>query len=142
MKVFDMHCDTISAIYEKRKSNLHLDIEKMRKGDYGLQTFALFVDKEAQKDSFCTAQEMAVLFQEEIKKNSQDIAQVFTYKYIEEYEKNCKGSLLIITHSTRILESLSVDYTHVMIEGKIISTGDASLVDKINENGFAEYEAE
>ena len=83
MKVFDMHCDTISAIYEKRKSkdavelrknNLHLDIEKMRKGDYGLQTFALFVDKEAQKDSFCTAQEMAVLFQEEIKKNSQDIA--------------------------------------------------------------------
>ena len=39
MKVFDMHCDTISAIYEKRKSkeavelrknNLHLDIEKMR----------------------------------------------------------------------------------------------------------------
>ena len=104
MKVFDMHCDTISAIYEKRKSkdavelrknNLHLDIEKMRKGDYGLQTFALFVDKEAQKDSFCTAQEMAVLFQEEIKKNSQDIAQVFTYKDIEENEKNGKISALL-----------------------------------------------
>ena len=61
---------------------------------------------------------------------------------IEEYQKRCDGSLLIITHSTKILESLSVDYTHVMIEGKIISTGDASLVDKINENGFAEYEAE
>ena len=38
MKVFDMHCDTISAIYEKRKcnerlelreNNLHLDIEKV-----------------------------------------------------------------------------------------------------------------
>lgn len=104
MKVFDMHCDTISAIYEKRKSkeavelrknNLHLDIEKMRKGDYGLQTFALFVDKEAQKDSFCTAQEMAALFQEEIKKNSQDIAQVFTYKDIEENEKNGKISALL-----------------------------------------------
>lgn len=59
---------------------------------------------------------------------------------IEEYQKNCKGSLLIITHSTKILESLTVDYTHVMIEGKIIETGDASLVDKINESGFAEYE--
>ena len=47
---------------------------------------------------------------------------------IEEYQKNCKGSLLIITHSTKILE------------GKIIETGDASLVDKINESGFAEYE--
>ena len=59
---------------------------------------------------------------------------------IEEYQKNCKGSLLIITHSTKILESLTVDYTHVMVEGKIIETGDASLVDKINESGFAEDE--
>lgn len=59
---------------------------------------------------------------------------------IEKYQKNCKGSLLIITHSTKILESLTVDYTHVMVEGKIIETGDASLVDKINESGFAEYE--
>ena len=59
---------------------------------------------------------------------------------IEEYQKNCKGSLLIITHSTKILESLTVDYTPVMVEGKIIETGDASLVDKINESGFAEYE--
>ncbi len=59
---------------------------------------------------------------------------------IEEYQKNCKGSLLIITHSTKILESLTVDYTHVMVEGKIIETGDASLVDKINESVFAEYE--
>lgn len=59
---------------------------------------------------------------------------------IEEYQKNCKGSLLIITHSTKILESLTVDYTHVMVGGKIIETGDASLVDKINESGFAEYE--
>ena len=59
---------------------------------------------------------------------------------IEEYQKNCKGSLLIITHSTKILELLTVDYTHVMVEGKIIETGDASLVDKINESGFAEYE--
>lgn len=61
---------------------------------------------------------------------------------IEAYQKTCKGSLLIITHSTKILESLSVDYTHVMVEGKIIQTGDASLVDVINEEGFGKYEAE
>lgn len=59
---------------------------------------------------------------------------------IEEYQKNCKGSLLIITHSTKILESLSVDYTHVMVEGKIVQTGGAELVDEINRNGFAKYE--
>ena len=59
---------------------------------------------------------------------------------VEAYQKNCKGSLLIITHSTRILESLHVDQTHIMVDGKIIRTGDASLVDEVNEKGFAEYE--
>ena len=57
---------------------------------------------------------------------------------IEEYQKNCDGGLLIITHSTRILEYLSVDDTHVMVEGRIVKTGDASLVDEINEKGFKE----
>lgn len=57
---------------------------------------------------------------------------------IEEYQKNCDGGLLIITHSTRILEYLSVNDTHVMVEGKIVKTGDASLVDEINEKGFKE----
>lgn len=37
---------------------------------------------------------------------------------IREYQKNSEGSLLVITHSTKILESLPVDYTHVMVEGK------------------------
>lgn len=52
------------------------------------------------------------------------------------FKERCKGSLLIITHATRILESLTVDYTHVMEEGVMVKTGDASLVDEINEKGF------
>ncbi len=104
MKVFDMHCDTISALYEKRrrnemaelrKNNLHLDIEKMKKGNYGLQTFALFVDRDAEDDCFCTAQEMLKLFREEMAKNSKEISQVFTYKDIEENEKIGKISALL-----------------------------------------------
>ena len=57
-------------------------------------------------------------------------------KGISIYKEKCHGSLLIITHSTRILESLSVDVTHVMEEGVSVKNGDASLVDQINENGF------
>ena len=57
-------------------------------------------------------------------------------------EKTCKGSLIVITHSTKILEALHVDYTHVMVEGRIIKTGDASLVEEINENGFGSYETQ
>lgn len=60
-------------------------------------------------------------------------------KGIEEYHKRSDGGLLIITHSTRILESLKVDYTHVMVKGHLVATGGADLVDKINEQGFEKF---
>lgn len=56
------------------------------------------------------------------------------------YRRKCGGSLLIITHSTKILESLMVDQTHIMVEGEIVKTGDASLVEEINRDGFGKYE--
>ncbi len=56
-----------------------------------------------------------------------------------EYQKEKKGGLIIITHNTRILESLPVDYTHILVDGKIVRTGDASLVEEINEKGFEEF---
>ncbi|MGN0433853.1 Fe-S cluster assembly ATPase SufC [Bilifractor sp. LCP19S3_H10] len=60
-------------------------------------------------------------------------------KGVEEYQKNRDGALIIITHSTRILESLHVDATHVLVDGTIVENGDASLVDEINENGFERF---
>ena len=60
-------------------------------------------------------------------------------KGIEEYQKKKDGALLIITHSTKILESLHVDYTHVLVKGNIVHTGDGSLVDEINANGFERF---
>lgn len=60
---------------------------------------------------------------------------------IREYQKeNPDGALLIITHSTRILDALHVDATHIMVNGHIVASGDASLVDKINREGYEEYE--
>ena len=47
--------------------------------------------------------------------------------------------MLVLTHSTRILESLHVDVTHVLADGKMILSGDSSLVEDINENGFEKY---
>ncbi|MCR4605982.1 MAG: Fe-S cluster assembly ATPase SufC [Eubacterium sp.] len=58
---------------------------------------------------------------------------------VKAYQKEVGGALIIITHSTRILESLDVDYTHVLVDGQIVANGDASLVDEINENGFEKY---
>ena len=60
-------------------------------------------------------------------------------KGIEEFQKSQNGSLLIITHSTKILESLTVDKAHILAKGKIIKTGGAELVADINQNGFDKY---
>ncbi len=60
-------------------------------------------------------------------------------KGIEEYKKSVGGSLLIITHNARILESLKVDKTHILVGGTIVHTGDGSLVEEINKEGFEKY---
>ena len=61
-------------------------------------------------------------------------------KGIEAYQKKVGGALLVITHSTKILSALSVDKTHVLVNGSLVADGDASLIDEINDNGFAKYE--
>lgn len=53
------------------------------------------------------------------------------------YRERVHGSLLIITHSTRILEALTVDAAHVMENGVIVKNGGSELVKKINEKGFS-----
>ena len=53
------------------------------------------------------------------------------------FRERTHGSLLIITHSTRILEALNVDAAHVMEKGVIVRNGDAALIDEINKKGFS-----
>ena len=53
--------------------------------------------------------------------------------------KSDENAVLIITHNNRILESLKVDYVHILVDGKIVKTGDSSLADEIEEFGYAKY---
>ena len=55
---------------------------------------------------------------------------------VQLYRERVHGSLLIITHSTRILEALTVDAAHVMENGVIVKNGGEELVEQINESGF------
>ncbi len=55
--------------------------------------------------------------------------------------KNSENSLLIITHNTKILEFLKVDRVHVLMDGRIVTTGGAGLIDRINESGFQQLAA-
>lgn len=59
-------------------------------------------------------------------------------KGIEMY-KSSENSILIITHNMSILESLDVDFVHVLVDGKIVKTGDFELAKDILENGFSKY---
>ena len=61
---------------------------------------------------------------------------------IDAYRKATDGSLVIITHNTRILEHLDVDRVHVLVNGRIVREDDASLIGWIDEHGFESFEAE
>ena len=45
--------------------------------------------------------------------------------------------VLIITHHERLLEYNTPDYTHVMLAGRIVETGDASLAHDLHANGYS-----
>lgn len=61
---------------------------------------------------------------------------------MDAYRKATDGSLVIITHNTRILEHLKVDRVHVMVGGRIVREDDASLIPWIDANGFDSFERE
>ncbi len=53
--------------------------------------------------------------------------------------KNENNAVLIITHNTKILHSLKVDYVHVLVNGKIVKTGTQELAKEIEEKGYGQY---
>lgn len=105
-----MHCDTISEIWESRRSNvsgkkgspqqlsrnsLHIDIQKMRKSDYLLQNFAMYIDLKRGMDPFVYVQELIDVFYEEMEKNKNDICVIKTYDDILESKRQGKMSALV-----------------------------------------------
>ena len=58
---------------------------------------------------------------------------------IEAFQKEDNHSLLIITHNSKILQYLDIDYVHIIVNGTIIKTGNASLIKLINEQGYEPF---
>ena len=50
-----------------------------------------------------------------------------------------ENAVVIITHNTKILKELKVDYVHVLVDGKIVKSGDYTLAKEIEENGYESY---
>ncbi|MTI46375.1 Fe-S cluster assembly ATPase SufC [Sporosalibacterium faouarense] len=49
---------------------------------------------------------------------------------------NNSNAFIIITHHKKILDYIKPDFVHVLIDGKIIKTSDASLADEIEIKGY------
>lgn len=59
---------------------------------------------------------------------------------IMDYKRENPGtSILIITHLSKILEYIKPDYVHVVVSGKIMTSGGYELALDIEKNGYKEY---
>ena len=113
MKAIDMHCDTISALLRKKqygnpyslaKNDLHVDLEKMRAGDYLLQNFAMFIYTGSGRDPFEECMEMIDLYEELMGQEKDKIAPVFTYADIEKNEKAGKLSSMLTLEEGAVIK--------------------------------------
>lgn len=50
--------------------------------------------------------------------------------------KSDKNAIVVITHYQRLLEYIVPDFVHVLLDGKIVKSGDASLALELEERGY------
>lgn len=51
-------------------------------------------------------------------------------------QQNPEAAVVLITHYKRILEHVTPDHVHIMQQGKIVRSGDQTLVDQIESQGY------
>lgn len=55
---------------------------------------------------------------------------------------NENNSCIIITHNAQILKHLPVNRAHIFLNGRIVKSGGAELVNEVSEHGYAPFEVE
>ena len=51
--------------------------------------------------------------------------------------KSQDNAVVLVTHYQRLLDYVTPDFVHVMIDGRIVKSGDASLAKQLEEQGYA-----
>ncbi len=104
MKVADMHCDTIWELYNSRmnggtasilENTLHMDLQKMERGDYLIQNFALFAHLGQTERPFEYAMQLADLFFTELEAHQDKIGIVRSWEDIEKNRKEGRMSAML-----------------------------------------------
>ena len=55
---------------------------------------------------------------------------------VMKYYKENESAILLVTHYQRLLDYIEPDYVHIMMNGKIVMSGDKSLVKKVENDGY------
>lgn len=96
MKVVDMHCDTILALYDLKQAgkecslldnHLNVDLHKMQQGDYLLQNFAMFVHLKECDDPAVKAHQLIDCYYQELDQYQDVIKPVLSYQDIVDHQK-------------------------------------------------------
>lgn len=104
LKVADMHCDTITELWDRKNAgkqedllhnSLHVDLEKMQTGDYLLQNFAIFVHLKRNADPLEAFIRFSDLFYLEMEKYSDRIGVVKCFRDIERNRELGKMSAML-----------------------------------------------
>ena len=53
--------------------------------------------------------------------------------------KNENNAILLVTHSSKMLEKLKPDFVHILVDGQIVTTGGISLLDEVLKNGYKNF---
>ena len=127
MKVIDMHCDTLLGLFEKKskgeeisilKNDLHIDLEKMKKGDYLLQNFAMFGHMENLQGVMPLPEyafRLADIFFTEMRKYPDQIGIVKSYQDIEDNMKAGKMSAMLTMEEGALCEG-KLEYLRIFYE--------------------------
>lgn len=104
MKVADMHCDTIAELYDDHRgggkasifeNHLHIDLQKMIRGDYLLQNFAMFTQLQNTDRPFEHAMKLIDTFYTELESYEDRIGIVKSWKDVEQNRAAGKMSALL-----------------------------------------------
>ena len=54
--------------------------------------------------------------------------------------RNNTSSFLIITHYQRLLDQITPDFVHIIINGKIVESGDKSIAEQVEQSGYKKFQ--
>ncbi|MDD2619107.1 MAG: dipeptidase [Syntrophomonadaceae bacterium] len=99
MKIVDMHCDTISAIYEKKEKILvnsgHFDIKRALQAKIKVQVFALFTMPAEANNALRQILKQLDKFNHEMENNFEQLYQIHKYSDIENIANQQKIGCLL-----------------------------------------------